>query len=146
MRSCIVSLVAALAFTLVGCGDDEDTPTPCEAACEHGKKCGYSAEETSECLQTCTEIQAPDSFFRCVSGLSCEQVMEEDAPMELCGDELIEPHCTQACANLEACAEPWTPEESRDCAIVCSMAYPPEMKQCLLEAEECSEVLACVGW
>lgn len=144
MRLSIVSgLIAVLAFTFVGCGDDEPDLTPCEAACEHGRSCGASVE--GSCQEDCKELHAPDAFFHCYSNLSCEDLEDDEAPVELCGDKLIGSQCTQACENLEACdPTPWAPGDARDCAMGCGMFYPPEMKRCLAEADGCMEVVACV--
>jgi hypothetical protein len=144
MRLSIVSgLIAVLAFAFVGCGDDEPDLTPCEAACEHGRSCGLSVE--GSCQEECKGLHAPDAFFRCYSSLSCEELEDDEAPVELCGDKLIGPRCTQACENLEACSpSPWEPGEARECAMGCGMVYPQETQRCMAEAEGCMELLACV--
>lgn len=148
MRSSILFLAAALACALIGCGGDEEDGvrvTPCEAACRHGEACGYTAEETAECLQSCADMPAPDSFYRCLSGLSCEEVLDEEAPLERCGDELIGAVCVQVCGSLEACdPEDWTDKERRDCNMGCGMVFTPDAQRCLAEAEGCEEVAACM--
>lgn len=80
-----VVLAVAMASLLAGCVGVDGSGSACDAACRHGSRCGWTTERTADCFQICQEAQAPDSFYRCVARMSCEDVLDPDAPLERCG-------------------------------------------------------------
>ena len=73
MKRVLLSIVTALALTVLSCSGSEKSTTCCEEACRIWDGCSWPYET---CMSQCTaEGDWCDSYIDCIRGKSCQQLL-----------------------------------------------------------------------